>query len=72
MNRREGKTIRRIRDAVRNGTLKEPFNAKQVNDELGICYAGTFLPKHQINNSGGGTELFVPVSKHPTALYRLK
>ena len=68
--RRAGITIRRIRDAVRNGNLEEPFSPKGVNDVLGIDYAGAFLPKHRVGNPGGYTELFVRVSSRP-ALYRL-
>ena len=71
MNGREGQTIRRIRDAVRNGTLEEPFTSRQVNDALGIGWAGTFLPKHRAGNPGGYTGLFERVSHRP-ALYRLK
>ena len=71
MNGREGETIRRIRDAVSGGTLAEPFSPRQVNDALGIHWAGNFLPKHRVGNPGGETELFVQVSHRP-ALYRLK
>ena len=71
MNRREGETIRRIRDAVSRGVIEEPFSPRDVNDALGIHWAGTFLPKHRVGNPGLYTELFVQVSRHP-ALYRLK
>ena len=70
MSRREGETIQRIRDAVRRGLLEEPFSPREVNDTLGIDWAGTFLPKHRVGNPGGDTELFVQVSHRP-ALYRL-
>ena len=70
MNKREGKTIRRIRDAVGHGTLEMPFSPRDVNDALGISWGGTFLPKHRIGNPGGNTELFMKVSCRP-ALYRL-
>ena len=70
MTRREGETIRRIRDAVSRGLLEEPFGPQDVNDALGIHWAGTFLPKHRVGNPGGYTELFLRVSRHP-ALYRL-
>jgi hypothetical protein len=46
------------------------FGPSDVNKELGITYAGTFLPKHRVGNPGGNTELFLQVSYHP-ALYRL-
>ena len=42
----ERETTRRIREAVKNGTLTEPFRAADVNRELKIRYAGVFLPKH--------------------------
>ena len=71
MNGREGETIRRIRDAVSGGTLAEPFSPQQVNDALGIHWAGNFLPKHRAGNPCGNTELFVRVNHRP-ALYRLK
>ena len=70
MNRREGETIRRIRDAVSRGLLEEPFSPQDVNHALGIHWGGTFLPKHRVGNPGGYTELFVRVSHRP-ALYRL-
>ena len=70
MSRREGKTIRRIRDAVRRRVFMEPFSPSDVNDALGIHWGGTFLPKHRVDNPGGYTELFVRVSLSP-ALYRL-
>ena len=59
MSRREGKTIRRIREVVRIGALKEPFTPQDVNSALEITWAGTFLPKHRVGNPGGYTELFV-------------
>ena len=70
MSRREGETIRRIRDAVRRGLLEERFSPRDVNDALDIHWAGTFLPKHRVGNPGGDTELFVQVNHRP-ALYRL-
>ena len=66
----ERDTIRRIRDAVWRGRLVEPFSPRDVNRELGITWAGTFLPKHRVGNPGGYTELFERVSSRP-ALYRL-
>ena len=68
--KREGWTIRAIRNAVHGGELHEPFNAASVNAALGITYAGTFLPKHRRGNPGGETEHFVRVSRRP-ASYRL-
>jgi hypothetical protein len=65
----ERETIRRIRQAVAAGHLKEPFRAGAVNSILNIGYAGVFLPKHRIGNPGGFTELFLQVSR---GLYRLK
>ena len=71
MSESGGNTIRRIRAALRTGTLSQPFNGRQVNDALGIGYAGTFLPKHRVGNPSGTTELFEQVSQKP-ALYRVR
>ena len=68
---REGLTIRRIREAVGQGQLSEPFTPKQVNTALGIDWGGTFLSKYRIGNPGGYTEMLVRLSSRP-ALYRLK
>ena len=68
--RREGRTIRQLRNAVRAGDLPERFNARQVNEVLGISWAGTFLPKHRVGNPGRNTELFLQVNCTP-ALYML-
>lgn len=65
----EGETIRRIREAVRTGRLPREFRPEGVNPELGIDWAGTFLPKHRSGNPGGYTGLFVRVGR---GLYRLK
>ena len=70
MGSREGKTIQRIRNAVRRGKLVEPFSPRDVKETLGIHWAGSFLPKHRMGNPGGYTVLFVRVSEVP-ALYRL-
>jgi hypothetical protein len=69
---REGGTIRLIREAVRNGTLKEPFKPADVNRVLNVSFAGNFLPKHRVGNPGikgkKNTELFVKIDP---GLYRL-
>jgi hypothetical protein len=65
----ERDTIRRIREAVGGGRLKQPFRAADVNDALNITFAGVFLPKHRLGNPGGNTELFVQISR---GFYRLK
>ncbi len=70
MNRREGESIRRIRDAVSLGLLEEPFSPRDMNDALAIHWGGTFLPKHRVGNPGDNTELFVRLSRRP-GLYRL-
>jgi hypothetical protein len=66
---RERETMRRIREAIRNGSLKEPFRAADVNRALRIKYAGVFLPKHRVGNPGNNTEHFVQLER---GLYRLK
>lgn len=65
----ERQTIHRIREAIRNGRLREPFRPADVNTAIEIPYAGVFLPKHRVGNPGGFTELFIRVSR---GLYRLK
>ena len=62
-------TIRRIREAVRAGSLPDIFGPSDVNRILHIHWAGTFLPKHRVGNPGGYTELFVQVER---GRYRLK
>ena len=71
MSKREGKTIKRIREAVLQGRLQEQFSPKEVDSALGIHTAGNFLPKHRAGNPGGNTELFVQINDRPT-LYSLK
>ena len=68
---REGETIRRIRQAVARGDLREPFAPADINEVLGIDFAGVFLLKHRVGNPGENTELFRQVSNRP-ALYRLR
>ena len=62
-------TIRRIREAVKDGRLPESFRPVDVNAALGIDYAGVFLPKHRDGNPGRNTALFIQVKR---GLYRLK
>ena len=65
----ERETIRRIREAVASGRLPNAYRAIDVNQRLGIDWAGTFLPKHRVGNPGGYSELFARVGR---GLYRLK
>lgn len=65
----ERKTVRQIQQAVKRGQLPKAFKPLQVNQVLGINWAGTFLPKHRVGNPGGYTELFVRIAE---GLYRLK
>jgi len=66
-------TMRRIREALRNQTLVQPFRASDVNCAAKITYAGVFLPKHRVGNPGmngkKNTEHFVQIER---GLYRLK
>jgi len=62
-------TVRRIREAVRQGILRPAFKAADVNLALGIGWAGTFLPKHRVSNPGGYTAHFVRIDR---GMYRLK
>ena len=65
----ERTTMRRIREAVKSGTLAQPFRASDVNRALGIDFSGVFLPKHRAGNPGGFTEQFVQIER---GTYRLK
>ena len=69
----ERETMRRIREAIKIGSLKEPFRAADVNRAAQNTYAGTFLPKHRVGNPGfRGTEFtehFVQIGR---GLYRIK
>jgi hypothetical protein len=65
----ERNTIRLIREAVAAGRIPAQFTPSDVNDALGIDWAGTFLPKHRVGNPGKNSELFVQVTP---GLYRLK
>jgi hypothetical protein len=51
-------TIERIKKAIAGKRLSQPFAASDVNSELGIDWAGTFLPKHRKGNPGGYREFF--------------
>lgn len=65
----ERKTIGKIRGEMQAGKIPAEFTPAQVNAALGITWAGTFLAKHRVGNTGGNTELFIRVRK---GLYRLK
>ena len=65
----ERDTMLRIREAIKNGILVQPFRASDVNRALGIDYAGVFLPKHRVGNQGGFTQHFIQIER---GLYRLK
>ena len=65
----ERETMRLIREAIKNGTLVQPFRPADVNRALGIDYAGVFLPKHRVGNPGGFSERFVQIKR---SLYCLK
>ncbi len=64
----ERETMQSIRLAIRQGRLKEPMRAADLNKALGITWGGNFLPKHCLG-TGGSTARFVRVSR---GLYRLK
>ena len=70
----EGKNMRRIREAVHQGKIEEPFSPNDIDGLLGIDYASTFLPRHAVGNPGQETEKFVRVGSKGSrpALYRLK
>jgi hypothetical protein len=66
---REGETIRKIRRAVTEHRVPTEFTPTEVNKALGIGWAGVFLPKHRVGESGHNTELFVRIRP---GLYKLK
>ena len=59
---REGRLIRCLRQARRDGRLPEQFRAAdawKACPEAAKSTFGTFLPKHRVGNPGGYSELFV-------------
>lgn len=68
----EGRIIKEIRWAVRDGRLHEPFSADDIIPAGIRCASSTphtFLPKHCVGNPGGDSEMFIRVSR---GKYRLK
>jgi hypothetical protein len=64
----ERKTMRLIRLAIRDGTLREPMRGADVNRALHITWGGNFLAKH-CEGTGTSTARFVRVSR---GMYRLR
>jgi hypothetical protein len=64
----ERATMQLIRQAMRQGRLKEPVGGADLNRVLGITWGGNFLAKHCLG-TGSSTARFVRVSR---GLYRLK
>jgi hypothetical protein len=64
----ERETMQLIRQAIRQGRLKEPLCGADLNRVLGITWGGNFLAKHCVG-TGSSTSHFVRVSR---GLYRLK
>jgi excisionase family DNA binding protein len=65
------KLYKDIVDAVRSGTLTEPFTSSDVRRACPGWSSntyGTFLPKHRVDNPGGNSELFEQL---PTGQYKL-
>ena len=67
---REGRNIKRIREAVAEGALAEPFSPADIKRLLGITYANGYLASHRVGNPSGKPELFIQISHEP-ALFRL-
>jgi hypothetical protein len=61
-------TMQLIRQAIRQGRLKEPMRGADLNKVLGITWGGNFLAKHCLG-TGSSTTRFVRVSR---GLYLLK
>jgi hypothetical protein len=64
----ERETMQLIRQAIRQGRLKEPIRGRDLNKVRGITWGGTFLAKHCLG-TGSSTARFVRGSR---GLYRLK
>jgi hypothetical protein len=64
----ERETMQLIRQAIRQGRLKEPMRGRDLNKVLGITWGGTFLAKHCLG-TGSSTARFVRESR---GLYCLK
>jgi hypothetical protein len=67
---REGRNIKRIREAVAEGALIEPFSPADIKRFLGITYAHSFLAHYRVGNLKGNKERFIQISHQP-ALFRL-
>jgi len=55
----ERETMQLIRQAIRQGRLKEPMRGGDLNKVLGITWGGTFLAKHCLGTDSS-TARFVP------------
>jgi hypothetical protein len=64
----ERETMQLIRQAIRQGRLKEPMRGADLNKVMGITWGGNFLAKHCLG-TGSSTTRFVRVSR---GLYHLK
>jgi hypothetical protein len=58
----ERETMQLIRQAIRQGRLKEPMRGADLNKVLGITWGGNFLTKHCLG-TGSSTTRFVRVSR---------
>ncbi len=68
---RRGRIYQGLVEAVREGSLREPFSSKDFRRAIRGLAKGTydvFLSKHRKGNPGGNTELFGQVGK---GLFRL-
>jgi hypothetical protein len=66
-----GLTIQTIENAVKSGTLKEPFKAVDVHaacPKIPLSTCRTFLPKHRKGNPSKTTELFIKTYKGYTLI----
>ena len=67
---REGRNIKRIREAVAEGAMAEPFSPADIKRLLGITYANEFLASYRVGNPSCKPELFIQTCHQP-ALFRL-
>jgi hypothetical protein len=63
----ERETMQLIRQAIRQGRLKEPMRGADLNKVMGIIWGGNFLAKHCLGTGSSTTP--VRVSR---GLYHLK
>jgi len=62
------KIMQRIQEAIREGTLEQPFRAGEVNRALGMASSGVFLAAH-CQDTGTARAWFIRIG---VGAYRLR